>query len=207
VRNSLLFLPPGELKSTTDRLTTAEPLIQVLATDQSLRGLLQALSLSLAGIQTERISLDDTSHGFGLVADTLENVLAGRPADFSWKALGRPAGTNELRRLINVWAKLDYSALEPGGQATAAVRDAGARAKLAGEFRANVRLTGPVPIADTEFATLREGSATNGVVSAGIVLLILWLALRWARLVLAVAITLAVGLPLRRGSACCWSMR
>jgi hypothetical protein len=112
VRNSLLFLPPGELKSTTDRLTTAEPLIQVLATDQSLRGLLQALSLSLAGIQTERISLDDTSHGFGLVADTLENVLAGRPAVFSWKALwnGRPAGTNELRRLINVWAKLDYSA-------------------------------------------------------------------------------------------------
>jgi hopanoid biosynthesis associated RND transporter like protein HpnN len=200
-RSSLLFLPSDELKGTTDRLTTAEPLIRVLTTDQSLRGLLQALSLSLAGIQTERISLDDTARPFGLAADTLESVLAGRPADFSWKTLwnGQPAGAGELRRLINIWAKLDYSALEPGGQATAAVRDAAEHAKLAAEFKANLRLTGPVPIADTEFATLRDGSAINGLVSVGTVLLILWLALRWARLVLSVAVTLGVGLAVAAG--------
>jgi hopanoid biosynthesis associated RND transporter like protein HpnN len=200
-RNGLLFLPAAGLKGTTDKLTTAEPVIRVLATDQSLRGLLQALALSLAGIQTERISLDDTSRPFGLVADTLENVLAGRPVDFSWKTLwnGQPAGANELRRLISIWAKLDYSALEPGGQAMTAVRDAAERAKLASDFCANLRLTGPVPIADTEFAMLREGSAANGFVSAITALLILWLALRWARLVLAVAITLAVGLAVTAG--------
>jgi uncharacterized protein len=200
-RNGLLFLPAAGLKGTTDKLTTAEPVIRVLATDQSLRGLLQALALSLAGIQTERISLDDTSRPFGLVADTLENVLAGRPVDFSWKTLwnGQPAGANELRRLISIWAKLDYSALEPGGQAMTAVRDAAERAKLASDFSANLRLTGPVPIADTEFAMLREGSAANGFVSAITALLILWLALRWARLVLAVAITLAVGLAVTAG--------
>ena len=200
-RNSLLFLPTEEVRRTTDKLTNAEPLIRVLATDESLRGLLQALSLSLAGIQSERISLDDTSRAFGLVSETLETVLAGQPANFSWKALwnGQPAGADELRRLINVWAKLDYSALEPGAQATTAVRDAAARAKLAEDFGANVRLTGPVPIADTEFSALREGTATNGLVSTIIVLLILWLALRWARLVLAVAVTLAVGLAVAAG--------
>ena len=200
-RNGLLFLPTGALKGTTEKLTTAEPLIRILTTDQSLRGFLQALSLSMAGIQAERFSLDDTARPLGLVSDALEGVLAGRPADFSWKTLwnGQPPEARDLRRLINIWAKLDYSALEPGGQATAAIRDASERAKLATEFRANLRLTGPVPIADTEFATIREGSALNGLVSTGIVLLILWMALRWVRLVLAVAVTLGVGLAVAGG--------
>jgi hopanoid biosynthesis associated RND transporter like protein HpnN len=200
-RNSLLFLSTDDLRRTTEKLTTAAPLIRTLAADPSLRGLLQALSLSLAGIQTERISLDDTSRTFDLVSETLENVLVGRPTNFSWKALwnGKPAGAEELRRLVNILAKLNYSELEPGEKATAAVRDAAERAKLASDFSANLRLTGPVRIADTEFATLREGSATNGLISAITVLLILWLALRWVRLVLAVAVTLAVGLAITAG--------
>jgi uncharacterized protein len=196
-RNSLLFPPVAALEPTTDKLTTAAPIFRVLRTDPSLRGLLQTLSLSLSGVRTERISLDDASQSFDLVSETLESALAGRPVPFSWKALwnGRPAGSEELRRLISIWAKLDFNALEPGGKATTAVREAAERAKLA-DFGANLRLTGPIPIADTEFGSLRQGAAADGVVSTITVLLILWLALRWLRLVLAVTVTLAIGLAI-----------
>lgn len=200
-RNSLLFLPTAALGPATDKLKNAEPLIRGLSTDQSVSGLLQVLSLSLAGIQAERFTLDDASRSLDLVSETLESVLAGRPAPFSWKTLwnGHPPAADELRRFISIWAKLDFSALEPGEKATTAIRVAAERAKLASDFDTNLRLTGPVPIADTEFASLNEGTATNSLISTITVLLILWLALRWVRLVVAVAVTLAVGLAMAAG--------
>jgi hopanoid biosynthesis associated RND transporter like protein HpnN len=57
-----------------------------------------------------------------------------------------------------------------------------------------VRLTGSVALSDEEFATVADGAALNGVVTILIVLVLLWLALRQARIVLAVLVNLAVGL-------------
>jgi len=56
-----------------------------------------------------------------------------------------------------------------------------------------------VPISDNEFASVKEGFASNSIVTGLIVLLILWLALRSWRLVLAVGITLASGLVITAG--------
>ena len=57
-----------------------------------------------------------------------------------------------------------------------------------------MRLTGSVPLSDEEFATIADGAALNGVVTIVVVLVILWLALRQTRIILAVLINLAVGL-------------
>ena len=57
-----------------------------------------------------------------------------------------------------------------------------------------MRLTGSVALSDEEFATVADGAALNGVVTILIVLLLLWLALKQARIVLAVLVNLAVGL-------------
>ena len=57
-----------------------------------------------------------------------------------------------------------------------------------------VRLTGSVALSDEEFATVADGAALNGVVTILVVLLILWLALKQARIILAVLVNLAVGL-------------
>ena len=59
-----------------------------------------------------------------------------------------------------------------------------------------VRLTGSVPLADEEFATVADGAALNAVVTILVVLLVLWLALKQARIILAVLVNLAVGLVL-----------
>jgi hopanoid biosynthesis associated RND transporter like protein HpnN len=86
------------------------------------------------------------------------------------------------------------AAAEPGAAATAAIRAAADKAKLAADFQSTLRLTGPVVISDDEFATLRQGAVRNGVITAAIVLVILWLALRSLRIVAAVALTVGIGL-------------
>ena len=59
-----------------------------------------------------------------------------------------------------------------------------------------MRLTGPVPIENEEFATVREGAAANGTVTLAVVLLILWLALKSFRIIVAVVIALFIGLSI-----------
>jgi hypothetical protein len=195
-KNGLLFLATEEVERVSGRLVEATPLINVLVHDRSIRGLTQALSFSLLGIQGGRISLDDAAFAFSSITDAIDNVSVNRQAAFSWTALmsGRPVEVNDLRRFIAVWPVLNFTALEPGRAATDAIRQTVADLNLASQFGASVRLTGPVPIADEEFATVKEGALINNLATIVIVLVILWLALHSARIILAVFITLFVGL-------------
>jgi uncharacterized protein len=193
-RNGLLYLPPNELAQRMQRLSQAVPLIRTLASDQSLRGLAQALSMSLQGVVAGRVSLDAMAHPLNTVADTLDNVLAGRKAAFSWQVLvnGTPAVFQDLNQLIDVYPVLDFGALQPGQAAAEAVRKTAA--DLNSEYDATVRITGPVPLADAQLAALQQGLWLNSLVTAAIVLIVLFLALQSVRIVLAVVVTIFVGL-------------
>jgi hopanoid biosynthesis associated RND transporter like protein HpnN len=195
-RNGLLFLPVDELKKTLDGLVEAETLVNDLATDESLRGLTSALGDVLLGIQSEKIKLDDAAPVFDKFSTTIEDVVAGRPASFSWQALARggKSDAQQLRGFIDVRPILDYAALEPGHAATATIREIAAG--IAPKYQATVRLTGPVAMADEEFATIKENIVLNSLITLGIALFILWLALRSARLILAVFINVFVGLAI-----------
>ena len=89
---------------------------------------------------------------------------------------------------------LDYSALEPGRAATDAIRETAKDPNLDINYQARVRQTGLVPINDDEFAALRESIGLNIAVSVLGVLIVLWLALRWRRIILAVAACLVAGM-------------
>jgi uncharacterized protein len=199
-QNRLLFLPTEQVARSTGQLANAEPIIGVLAKDPSLRGLALTLSYGVEGLKLGRLSLDDLARTLDMAAETLESVAASRPASFSWDALlqgnAQPTG---LRGLIAVIPHLATGELEPGRRATDAIRRTAADLQLASYFQANVHLTGPVPISDNEFASVKEGFVFNSTVTGLIVLAILWLALRSWRLVLAVAITLTVGLVITAG--------
>jgi uncharacterized protein len=197
-RNGLLFLPTEQVRQMTEQLEEAGPLITILASDPSLRGLGQALSLGLQGVERGQLKLDNMTRVLTSGADTIDNVLAGRPAHFSWHELinGKPAEPSELRKFIEVRPVLDYTALEPGKAGTDAIRKAAADLDLASKYSARVRLTGPVPIADEEFATVKEGAVENAIITIAIVLVILWMALHKGRIILAVFINLIVGLAI-----------
>jgi hypothetical protein len=195
-QNGLLFLPTDELERSMGALAQARPLVQVLVTDPSLRGLVQVLSLGLTGVEVERLALDDMTRPLTMAADALEDTLAGRPASFSWQGLmrGEAPQPGDLRRFIQIRPILDFGALEPGRRATDAIRKSAADLQLGTTYQARVRLTGPVPIQDEEFATLKEGALRNVIGTVVVVLIILWLALKSIKIVFAVFASISAGL-------------
>jgi uncharacterized protein len=195
-RNGLLYVPTEQLQGMTNRLTRAGPIIGALASDPSLRGLVQALSFALMGVQQQEISLDAMAHTLDMAAEPIEQVQAGQTADFSWKALlaGGTVQPSELRHFIAVWPYLKADELEPAAKAISAIRQSANDLNLASLDRARVRITGPAPIADEELASANEGLALNSALTGAIIIFILWLALRSLRLVFAVCVDLAIGL-------------
>jgi hopanoid biosynthesis associated RND transporter like protein HpnN len=194
--NGLLFESVDDLAPQMKSLTQAQRLVQVLAGDPSLRGVIQVLQFGLLGVQGGELKLDQMAWPMTLAADAIEKVNAGQPSSFSWHELveGRAATLDERLRFLQIQATLDYSELEPGKRATDAIRQAAQDLDLAGKYQARLRLTGPVPMADEEFASIKENAALNATVTVAVVLFILWLALRWVRIIFAVFACLVVGL-------------
>jgi hopanoid biosynthesis associated RND transporter like protein HpnN len=195
-RNGVLFLSVDDVRQNMDQLIKAEPFLGTLALDPTLRGILGAISQSLEGVRLKKTTLEDIKPAVAAIADALDQIEQGQHPAFSWRKLlsGRALERSDLRRFVNIQAALDYGDLQPGGEATKAVRSAIAKLGLTPDRGVTVRLTGSVPLSDEEFATIADGAALNGVVTIVVVLLILWLALRQARIILAVLVNLAVGL-------------
>jgi uncharacterized protein len=197
-KNGLLFLPTAEVGRLTAQFESAAPLIEIMAGDPSIRGLTGALETGLAGVKRGQIKLDSTERPFSLIAQTVEKVLNTGSATFSWRGLvsDKPLTDSDRRAFIEFKPVLDFNALEPGKDATDAIRQAAKDLNLAGEYGARVRLTGPVPIANEEFATVQDGAIGNGIGTVLVVLLILWLALHSAKIIFAVFVNLFIGLSI-----------
>ena len=123
-------------------------------------------------MQNELTTLDALARPLSMAAATVENVLADRPATFSWHEMlsGQRPAADRPAPLIEVRPVLDFSALEPGQASSDAIRRAATDLQLAEKYQARVRLTGSVPMADEEFATVQQGALVNGI---GTVLVVL----------------------------------
>jgi hopanoid biosynthesis associated RND transporter like protein HpnN len=195
-RNGILFLSVEEVQRNMAELIKAEPFLGTLALDPTLRGTLGAISQSLEGVRLKKTALEDIEPAVAAIADALEGVERGQHPAFSWRRLisGRAPERSDLRRFVNIQPVLNYGDLAPGGQATKAIRATIAKLRLTPDRGVRVRLTGSVALSDEEFSTIAEGAALNGAVTILVVLLILWLALKQSRIILAVLVNLAVGL-------------
>jgi uncharacterized protein len=195
-RNGILFLSLDEVQRTTADLISAQPFLGTMAADPTLRGVFRTLSQSLEGVRLGKAKLEDIGPALAALADALEILAKGERPAFSWRKLiaGRPPKPSELRRFVNIEPLLDFSDLQPGRKATAVIRAAVSTLALTPGQGVKVRLTGPVSLADEEFASVAEGAVLNGVITLLLVGLVLWLALRKARIILAVFANLVFGL-------------
>jgi hypothetical protein len=195
-RNGILFSSVDDVRRDLAQLIRAEPFLATLAADPTLRGVLGAISQSVDGVRRGKATLEDIEPAAVAIADAIGGVLEGKRPSFSWRRFisGGPPEASELRRFVTAQLALDYNDLQPGGKATKAIRAAIASLGLTPENGVRVRLTGSAPLQDDEFATVADGAALNGVVTILVVLCVLWLALRQARIIAAVLVNLAVGL-------------
>jgi uncharacterized protein len=194
--NGLLFEPLSEVKKSVGGLSRAKPLIGELADDPTLRGVMKTLSFVTGGVQGGEIKLDQLAWPLSMAGRTLSDVLAGKPATFSWQELiqGSPSPATRLHHFIEVEPVLDFEALQPGRKATDAIRRSAADLKLGETFGAKVALTGPVPLNDDQFSVIRQSALGDTLTALLGALIILWLALRSWKIVATVFFSLIVGL-------------
>ena len=199
-KNGLLFLPESCVRDTMDKLVQAQPFLGALAADPSLRGVMDSLSTALMGVSHGQATLSQIDAPMTAFADTVEKTNSGRPAYLSWRSLfaSDPAGNQcsfaRTRTFVEVQPTLDYDALMPGETAEKAIRDTAKQLKFTPENGVRVRLTGPVPLSDEEFASIAERADIMGMAMLLAVTLSLWLAVRSIRIIFCILITLATGL-------------
>ncbi|GJD81813.1 MMPL family transporter [Methylobacterium gregans] len=195
-KNGLLLMSQQELQKTTEQLVQQQGLLGPLAADPSLRGVMRVLTLGARGVKSGDAKLEDLEKPMGQIDSVLQKVLKGEPARLSWQMLlsGGETRTTDLRKFVMIQPVLDFNALQPGYHATKLIRNVAKELKIAPEYGLTMRLTGPVAVADDEFATLSDDAFLNNAVTVGAIVLFLWLALRSAPLVVAVMITTFAGL-------------
>ncbi len=197
-KNGMLFLSTAEVEKTTQDIIAAQPLLGTLASDPSLRGVMDTLANLADGVTHGDAKFSDVETPFRALAGALQAVIAGKFQPLSWRTLiaGHPPKLREIRRTILVQPKLEFGALEPGAKASAAIRKIALDLGLTPDKGVHVRLTGSIPLSDEEFATLAEGAGRNALITIGLVAFLLWLGLRSVRIIFAILFTLGCGLAM-----------
>ena len=198
-QNGLLFEPLDDLAPQMTTLTQAQRLVQVLAGDPSLARRDPGSAIRPA----RRSGRPDHARQYDLADDARgrrDREGECRPAGELFLAR-TGAGHRPQRPTTGCasWnpgdARLFGTRARPTKRPTPSAKRP-TIADFASKYQARLRLTGPVPMADEEFATIKENAGLNATVTIAIVLFILWLALRWMRIIFAVFACLVVGLPI-----------
>ena len=151
-RHALLFASTEEAEAFSKQFAQAQALFQVLVGDPSLRGLVQALTFALAGIQRKMFTLDDMARPLTMYRNNPRGGGCGRTSQRAshggnWlTARRRPKATCGASSRSSRCSTIARSSR--ASAATSAIRQAAADL---GDLRAKVRLTGPVAIQDEEF--------------------------------------------------------
>jgi len=195
-KNGLLFLSPAELTDLSDTLIQAQPMLGTVARDPSLRGLLSTVELMLQGIAHDQAKPEDIEPLITQIDTAAAAIADGKAAPpIDWQAMmASSSARDSARRFLMVQADLDFGALEAGSNADHLIRDTARRLDLTPEHGYRVRLTGPVALADANFATVAAGVEISAPLSLIAVLVLLFWGVRSARVVAAIMISLAVGL-------------
>ena len=193
-REGLLFQSTADVQSSMKQLVAAEPFLGPMAADPSLRGLTGSLSTALQGVTSGQAQLSSLSPAMGALAGALEKLESGQPAAFSWQNLISGPDPRLQRKIILVDPRLDYSQLEPGATASDAIRAAARQLGLTKDAGVTVRLTGPAPMADDEFGSLADRALPIAIVAVAAIILMLWLAVRSKRVIVAILVTTGAGL-------------
>ena len=198
-RNGLLFGSLDDVRDTTKKLIDAQPLLGGMAYDPSLRGIAKSLATAASGAADDPSdsAIAQLARPFSGLHTAISASLAGKPAYFSWQQLFSPGKGDlapSLRQIILAQPVYDFSDLQPGSRAVAAVHAHAAALQIDAAHGLKIGTTGEVPLSDEEFGSIEENIGMVGLLMGAAMLLTLWFATRSAKAVVAIAVTIFSGL-------------
>ncbi|MFA5040617.1 MAG: MMPL family transporter [Bdellovibrionales bacterium] len=196
--NGLLYLSKDELAGVLDQIAQAQPLLGVTTSDPSLRGFFSTIGMTLRGVEAKAIDGTQLDRPFAEITRAVRAAIEGQNYSLDWRAMvpeaDSPLAARELRKFVIAKPVLDFSSLQPGEAATTFIRQAAKELELTPQNGVSVRLTGSIPLNDDEFSSVAEGAELSLLLSSALVMGLLFLAMRSARIVLPIAFTLLTGL-------------
>jgi hopanoid biosynthesis associated RND transporter like protein HpnN len=201
--HALLYMSTKELQDFADRLARVQPYIAGLAEDGTLRGLANMLERGLAAVREGDIEGEELVPMLDRFGAAIRAYLHGEPYRLSWAEVvaGHDFDVDARRRFVIARAVADYSQVLAGEKPLKAVRRFARDLHLDEDHGVRVRITGNVALSYEELLVARDQASIAGAVSFALVGLLLVLALRSVRLVVALLVTLAVGLMWTLGFA------
>jgi len=191
--NGLLYLDRQQLQALEESLSRAQPFLGTLDESPTLTSLFTLLTRAL---QRPEMGFD-LSAALGQISASVEAVNDGRFDRLSWAELtAGDAGAigASTRRFIEIAPRFEFDRLLPAGHSIAGVREAVKQLQLMPEHGVTVRLTGSVAMEHEELLTAVAGAGISLGAALVMVAILLYIALRSVRLLIAAVLTLACGL-------------
>jgi len=191
----LLFLPQKDVEETISGLIQIQPLMGPLAADPSIRGLMSGLKTAATVEDIDPVQAERLRKAMDGMSKVIAERQAGEDTYFSWRSLlsDEPQAPREWRQFIKINPTFDFTTTTPGEKATLALHAAIDSLQLNEASGVNVRVTGSIPISDEELETLAESVGPIAILMFGLMIAILYAAVRSTRVVIAIMLTVLAG--------------
>lgn len=192
-RNGLLYLDLPELNKLGDSLVQAQPFLGTLSQDPSLHGLFDLLDRAVGQAQSRGF---DLGPALTRISKGVSAADDAKPFQLSWQSLmgNSSQQPDATRRFIEVKPAIDYSQILPGAKAIDTLRADISDLHLDRRNGVRVRLTGAVAMEHGELLSAASGAGIAFAIGLVLVVILLFVALRTWRLVVAALATLIFGL-------------
>ena len=202
-RYGLLFLDTEKLQDLATRLAGAQAALGALNAAPNLQGLADLLDLILT--HTDEGAPASPTELLDRLAVSTATVADGHPVPLSWTGLVQAAEEEDRaanRRFVVVRPVLDDTSFGRGRPAVDAVREAVAAVKAEPVGQAvEMRVTGAVPLRQTELDTVANSAGLATILSFILVSAVLIVGMRSWRLIVCIMVLLLLGLTLNAGAA------
>lgn len=194
-QHGLLYTEVEDLNALADRLIAAQPFIGVLWQQPNLQGLSNMVALLAKAEASDPETVREAVSVLGTMASTAKNVRNGENTRVVWSDVltGTKSTERTARKLITLKPALNYGSLQPAEEAKDKIFEIVDKAGLLSEGY-SVRITGSAALENDELESVEVGMGLAGLMSLVLVITLLLTGLRSFGAMVALLLTLVVGL-------------
>ncbi len=191
-QNALLYLDPERLNDIVSRLADAQPFLAAIASDSTLRGIIDLLHDAFT-------STEPLPAGLGQISDSLnraaEQSLAGDTRPIAWRdELFQVGGDNTFYQVVFVKGRQDFGVQLPNRDIVNGLNTAIANFSHPYKNDVTIRISGQVPLEHGEIESAVSSAQFAGTLALVLLVGILVIGVRSLRIIAATYLSMLMGL-------------